>query len=99
MNDQYPSNVEVHRWAQAQPWGHKVPMRNWRAGAVGRQIIAAWDKAHPDRPYVRSEAYHGTPSGYTKRDCRCERCTAAAADEKRERRRAADFERDGEAAS
>lgn len=76
MSDQYPSNVEVHRWAQAQPWGHKVP-GNWAVGATGRQIIAAWNKAHPDRPYVKAEAYHGTLSGYGMHNCRCERCTAA----------------------
>lgn len=73
MTDQYPSNVEVHAWAREQPWGHKVSSR-----AISRQLILAWDRAHPDRPYVRSEAYHGTEGGYVNHNCRCDRCTDVA---------------------
>lgn len=73
MTDQYPSNVEVHRWAETQPWGHKVSRTR-----MSRDLIRAWDKAHPDRPYVKSEAYHGTAGGYDNHGCRCRRCTDAA---------------------
>jgi len=74
--DQHPSNVEVRRWAEAQPWGHKVS----GTGGMPSQLIRAWDKAHPDRPYVKSQAHHGTPSGYHTQGCRCDRCTRAAVD-------------------
>lgn len=71
MSAQYPSNVEVHRWVEAQPWGHKAS-----AARITPQMIKAWDKAHPDRPYVKAEAYHGTPTGY-RYDCKCDACREA----------------------
>lgn len=69
----HPNNVEIHRWAEAQPWGHKVTSKG-----ITNQLIAAWNKAHPDRPYVKSEAHHGTAGGYGSRGCRCRPCTDAA---------------------
>lgn len=78
--DIYPSSVEVRRWIEQQPWGHKV-------GSKGRFPVAAikaWDRAHPDRPYKASEAYHGTIGGY-KHGCRCSRCTKAATDHETQR--------------
>lgn len=72
MSD-YPSNVEVHRWAEAQPWGHKVPKNG-----MGRELIAAWNRAHPGRLYVKAQAFHGTLGGYNSHHCRCDACTSAS---------------------
>lgn len=78
MNDfgvgDYPNNIEIRRWAQQQPWGHKVS----ETGQLPKGVVVAWNRAHPDRPYVAREAHHGTTGGYENRGCRCRRCTDAA---------------------
>lgn len=65
---QYPNNAEVRAWADERFFD--VPTR----GRLPGWVIEEWDKAHPVRKYVASEAYHGTLSGYTYRGCREECC-------------------------
>jgi hypothetical protein len=83
MSDQYPTSVELHRWAETQPWGHKVSPR-----FISPDLIKAWNRAHPERPYVKSEAYHGTTGGYNNQGCRCDACRRAHTDRQRDVRSA-----------
>lgn len=69
----YPSNDEVRQWAMTKKAGAGMSYR----GALSRAAIAGWDREHPDRPYVASEAYHGSTGGYTSHNCRCRPCTTA----------------------
>lgn len=85
----YPSNPEVRAWGMARK-PDMVPNR----GRLPNFLIIAWNRAHPDRPYVATEAYHGTTSGYWNRGCRCERCTACAVRYERYRQSAARADRD-----
>lgn len=74
MTDQYPNNYEIRAW------GRKVnPRATPNRGALPIALIAGWNRAHPDRPYVKREAYHGTIGGYNNHGCRCDRCREAAA--------------------
>lgn len=41
-------------------------------------LVAAWDKAHPDRPYVHSHRFHGTSAGRYFHRCSCARCINGA---------------------
>jgi hypothetical protein len=72
MTSQYPSTPEVRDWAMTVTPG-AVSMR----GELPKVVIAGWNKTHPDRPYVKNQAHHGTPSGYNSRNCRCDRCMEA----------------------
>jgi hypothetical protein len=69
MND-YASTEEVRAWYATR--GFNVPTK----GALGKRLIAGWNKAHPERPYVARR--HGTTAMYTGFSCRCDECTAAA---------------------
>jgi hypothetical protein len=77
----YPSNIEVRRWAEAK--GLPVHFQ----GMLPLSLIKAWDRAHPDRPFVKSEARHGTFSGYAQ-GCRCDPCLETGRGREREARRA-----------
>jgi len=68
-------------------------------GSLPKFVIIAWDRAHPDRPYVVSEAYHGTVSGYNSRHCRCDRCRAAVNAAELARKHLRKAERDEELAA
>ena len=81
MNAQYPNARELRDWANA-----KQPGIVQDKGHLPRFVILAWDKAHPDRPYVKAQAHHGTARGYG-RGCRCDRCLDVGRRNGRERYR------------
>ncbi len=64
----YPSILEIRRWAQSR--GAALGNR----GGIPRHIMIAWDRVNPDRPFVKGEAYHGSPTGYNLHECRCQQC-------------------------
>jgi hypothetical protein len=68
----YPNGPELRAWAN-----DRQPGLIAAAGQLPRFLILAWNKAHPDRPYVPSQAHHGTPHGYSNKGCRCDRCLDA----------------------
>jgi hypothetical protein len=72
VTSQYPNFMEIRRWAQAKG----LPVSG--VGKLPYGLIKAWDRAHPDRPFVKAEAHHGSATGYTQYGCRCEPCTAVA---------------------
>lgn len=88
MTEQYPNNTEIRAWAMS-----VNPRAVSRRGQLSRAVIAGWNKTHPDRPYVASEAYHGTTCGYVDYDCRCDRCSAVATAAASGHRRAREDER------
>lgn len=67
----YPTNPEVRAWADAR--FYDVPVR----GYLPQWVIDEWDKAHPVRKYVKEQAHHGTPSGYSSGKCREACCRKA----------------------
>jgi hypothetical protein len=71
--DQYPSSKELRTWAQSKRAGAGVG----DLGALPNCVVLAWNRAHPERPYVRSQSHHGTWNGYSTKSCRCERCLEA----------------------
>lgn len=85
----YPTIVEVRRWAEAKD----LPVSY--TGPLPRGLIKAWDRTHPDRPYKREFAFCGTLAGYS-RGCKCDRCrdAVAAGDRQRQRNRRDDREWD-----
>lgn len=70
--DQYPSNAELRRWAMSKKAGASLSY----VGGLPRFVILAWNRAHPERPYVASQAHHGMRKGYEK-GCKCDRCLDA----------------------
>ena len=64
----YPNNEEVRAWADAR--FYDVPAR----GKLPAWVVEEWDKAHPKRKYVHSEAHHGTLGGTTQHGCTCLKC-------------------------
>lgn len=70
---EYASAREVRDWANA-----KQPGTVRHTGHFPRFVILAWNRAHPDRPYVEGKGWHGSVTGYTAKGCRCEPCTEAA---------------------
>ena len=67
----YPNTIQVREWLNARFHGIA------QVGAIPRWGVEAWDKAHPKRKFVKEQAYHGTPGGYTNHGCRCIRCERA----------------------
>lgn len=70
----YPTTDEIRQWAMSKKAGAGLSY----SGPLPKAVIAGWNRTHPDRPYVRSEAYHGSTHGYINMNCRCAPCTASA---------------------
>lgn len=64
----YPSTLEIRRWAQARKPGHVGDL-----GHLPKVVIVAWNRTHPDRPYVGGQSFHATVNGYLD-GCRCIGC-------------------------
>lgn len=77
-----PSAAEVRAWGM-----ERNPRALSAKGQLPLALVKAWNKAHPDRQFVKAEGFHGTPQGYMSRDCRCNRCLEAGRRYERERRR------------
>jgi hypothetical protein len=78
--DQYPSTAEIRAWARTKRAGAALSPK----GRLPQFVILGWNKAHPDRPYVASQSHHGTPQGYMRHRCRCDRCLEAGRAYRRE---------------
>ena len=66
----YPTVAEVREWGMKYYHGVHPSSR------LPHWLIAEWDRHHPKRKYVASEAHHGSLYGYTKRKCKCDECRA-----------------------
>lgn len=69
----FPSTQELRDWAMSKSAGRNLG----RMGSLPHPVIAGWNKTHPERPFVKTEAFHGTLNGYLHRECRCDRCLLA----------------------
>lgn len=65
--EQYPNTLEIRRWAELKG----LPVKYTGALPIG--LIKAWNKTHPERPFVKSQGAHGTVGGVND-GCRCDRC-------------------------
>jgi hypothetical protein len=61
----FPSAGELRQFARG-----KIATR----GMIPNALVKAWNRANPDRPYVKGENFHGTIEGYHNRACHCDRC-------------------------
>jgi hypothetical protein len=66
----YPNNEEVRAWANDR-FGDVVRSR----GRMPHWVVQEWNKTHPKRKYVKTQAHHGTLHGATYRKCSCAKCS------------------------
>lgn len=81
MRPELPSTNEIRRWAE----GLGLPVSP--TGSLPHGLIKRWNATFPERPFVASERWHGTGSGYNA-GCRCQACQRWGVVSSRDRREA-----------